>query len=127
MTSGKYAKNLRQSFPKIYLKVFLTDGLGMNSKLILNQIQPLSTSPSTSSARSSYRKPKCRSIQCSSMASFDPLNPHGVPRYYLYQRKTAASSFCVDHHWLNTMMIRNQYPLPLPEENDGPSLGFLGV
>ena len=93
MISRGYAENLRQSFLKIYPKVFLPDGWGMNSKLILNQIQPLSTGPSTSSARSSCRKLKHRSIQCSSMASYDPLNLHGVPRYYSYQRKTAAFGF----------------------------------
>ena len=104
MTSGAYAKNLRQSFPKIYLKVFLPDGWGMNSKLILNQIQPLSTGPSTSSAPSSYKKPERRSIQCSSMASYDPLNPHGVPRYYSYQRKMVA----FDSVWTTVGWIRGR-------------------
>ena len=42
-------------------------------------------------------------------------SPYGAPVLFV-PKKDSGLQFCVDYCWLNKKMIRNQYPLPLPEE-----------
>ena len=87
---GKYVRSLRQSFLKIYQRVLLPNGWGMNSKLISNKILPQSIGLSTSSTCLICRKQQLRSIQFSSMDLYDALNPMGCPHIILYQRRTTT-------------------------------------
>ena len=42
-------------------------------------------------------------------------SPYGSPVLFI-PKKDGGLRFCVDYRWLNKKTIRNQYPLPLPEE-----------
>ena len=41
--------------------------------------------------------------------------PMGCPVLFA-PKKDGSPRFCVDYHFLNKRSIRNQYPMPLPEE-----------
>ena len=86
----KICEEFKAVFPKDLAKGVPPRRIGHEFKIYLEPDTALSIGPSTSSAHSSSRKQRRRLIQCSSMASSDPLNPHGIPLYYLYRRKTAA-------------------------------------
>ena len=42
-------------------------------------------------------------------------SPYGAPVLFA-PKKDGGLRFCIDYRWLNKKTIRNQYPLPLPEE-----------
>jgi hypothetical protein len=42
-------------------------------------------------------------------------SPYGAPVLFA-PKKDGGLRFCIDYRWLNKKTVRNQYPLPLPEE-----------
>ena len=42
-------------------------------------------------------------------------SPYGAPVLFA-QKKDGGLSFCIDYWWLDKKTIKNEYPLPLPEE-----------
>ena len=43
------------------------------------------------------------------------ISPYGAPVLFA-TKKDGGLRFCIDYRWLNKKMIKNRYPLPLPEE-----------
>ena len=104
MTSGAYAKNLRQLFPKIYPKVFLPDGMEHEFKIDLE--------PDTTPIHQPIYKLSPLELQ-EAKTQIDSMLKHGFIRpsqspwgspYYSYQRKTAAFGFV----WTTVGWIRGQ-------------------
>ena len=42
-------------------------------------------------------------------------SPYDAPVLFA-PKKDGGLRFCIDYRWLNKRIVRNQYPLPLPEE-----------
>ena len=42
-------------------------------------------------------------------------SPYGTPVLFV-PKKDGSLRFCIDYRWLNRKMVKNKYPLPLPEE-----------
>ena len=42
-------------------------------------------------------------------------SPYDAPVLFV-PKKDGSLRFCIDYRWLNKKMVKNRYPLPLPEE-----------